>query len=56
MILKKSLRSNQHMLKRQEEELKVMSLRSKQEILLCFTGILLGIFKYMETLETLLKA
>lgn len=54
MILKKSLRSNQNMLKRQEEKVKVTSLRSKQEVLLCFTGVLLVIFKYMD-LETLLK-
>lgn len=31
-----------------------MSLRSKQEILICFTGILFVIFKYTD-LETLLK-
>lgn len=33
MIMKKCLRSNQNALKLQEEKLKVVSLRSKQEIL-----------------------
>lgn len=54
MILKKSLRSNQNMLRRPEEKLSVMTLRSNQEILPCFTGILLRIFKCMD-LESLVK-